>query len=710
MNGETQRPQLVEGEIDLRAYIQVLIKYWQFIVGVAAVSAVVAGLVALTATPVYEARAGVVITQSRAELSLEPKYKTTEQGLDAKQQKVLASLVSNAAIASAVISDLGDRLPPELRDVARLMTMVEGNAEKTGLVQIRVESHDPAMAALLANTWAVAYEEYVNQLYGGGATESAAAIAKQAIGAKTDYEAAAEALVEFTGRNRMTELQRLIEEKQGLITSLQAGKQEAIARIIEETMVARQEIISAYLDAQTQNRLLAFNKDQEARRAYLAALMDAEAAARLTAIEKDREARTQVFAQYVDAGIANRLADLEQEQKAKREIFAAYAAADASAKSAVLQEQVDAKLAALNNHYQTKLKLERLLDDAKGLRAQVSQAGEMGSATNGLAILLLKAQVFASSAGLPGRLELQLGNVDELDTGAEAQLADLQTLISVLQTRINELDAAISSQSRELISNQGYDLPSPGRPEDDPLFAALAQRYADLFEVGDLAEGADDVWGESELARAIEAKYSELFGLGPLIEGSPAMSATTPILAAVKSQYPQLFTIDDLSALTWELPADNPLASIGIQVTKELLQLSDLGSLPGSAGASQELDRAIASLEKEVRELQQQLEAEEAQDRELRRARDVAWETYTTVARKAAEVNVTSSLMTTLVRFAAPAVEPKQPVPGKAVQSVLLAGIGAFVIAAGIVLFLNYMYPDSDPRTLLRRLRRSGGS
>jgi len=707
VNVATREDRYPEDEIDLRAYIQVLIKHWWFVVGAAGLAAVISAAIGSRVPPVYEATAGVVITQSRAELSLEPKYKTTEGELGIDRRTALGALVQNAAIASEVIDRLGDRLPPEMHDVAWLMGMVKGDVGKSDFVQIKVSSSSPVRAAMVANAWGAEYEKYVNQLYSGEATASAHTIAQQAEQTKADYEAAQQDLVEFTAQNRVAEIKRLIEGKQQIIEGLQNGRQEAVGRIINETLDARKKIISAYVDAQTQNRLLAFNKEQEAKRALIGGLIDAETAARLTALAKDREARTKIFGQYVDAGIANRLAALKQEQEAKSKVFAAYADADPSAKVAVFQNQLDAKLNTLTGYYETKLKLESLLRDAEGLQAQAQQAGEPGSATNGLAILLLKAEAFASSADLPEGFQLQLGNVGDLDVGADAQIADLQALISVLETRIDDLDADIAEQSKDLFDNQGYDLMTSEHPKDDPLLAALAQRYAELFEVGDLAQDASGVWEGSDLAEAIQVKYDELFGLGPLAQSSSTISSTNPIFTAIKSQYPELFAIGDLSDLSWEVPLENPLASISTQMNKELLQLKDLETLPSDARTAEQLNQALDALDEEVRTLRSQLEAEQAKQRELARARDVAWEAYTTVARKAAEVNVASSMTPALVRFASPAVEPTRPVPSAARKNALLAGAAALMLAGTIVLFLNYMYPGFDPMALLHRRRTS---
>ncbi len=106
-----------------------------------------------------------------------------------------------------------------------------------------------------------------------------------------------------------------------------------------------------------------------------------------------------------------------------------------------------------------------------------------------------------------------------------------------------------------------------------------------------------------------------------------------------------------------------------------------------------------------MRALREQLEAEQAQEWELKRARDVAREAYATVARKATEVDVASSLTPILVRFASPA-----PVSSKSLQKVVLAGVGGFVFAVGIVVLVHFMDPDFDPKEVLGRLRRAGAS
>jgi len=81
------------------------------------------------------------------------------------------------------------------------------------------------------------------------------------------------------------------------------------------------------------------------------------------------------------------------------------------------------------------------------------------------------------------------------------------------------------------------------------------------------------------------------------------------------------------------------------------------------------------SIQQELLELQEQLEGEQARQRELAQARDLAWETYQTLARKEAEVEVSAQVTDTEVRFAVPAVEPKYPVAPKKTLNIAIVGV-----------------------------------
>ncbi|MCS6827026.1 MAG: hypothetical protein NZ553_10475 [Caldilinea sp.] len=335
--------------------------------------------------------------------------------------------------------------------------------------------------------------------------------------------------------------------------------------MLDAELAAQREMIAAYIQASTRNRLLLFEKEQESRRALIAALLDADRENRLFAFQVEQEGRRKLFEQALQAEMENRALALTADQELRRQLFEAYAGADIRTKVAVFNEQVDARLQALAQSYATRQRLERLLDDARGLLAQVSEAGEAGAATNALALLLLKSQVYSTGAApevaasapapvlrsewtlapppsipLPttavtdavqpalwltfrtnllstvraemqslwlswtraqqaqlqqsvddasrsatpwSPLQLRLDDLASIGVSVDSQVAELTTLVRVLEDRITKLNAAIEAQTQQILDNAGYMLVDPERSEKDPLFAAMQAHYVVLFDV-----------------------------------------------------------------------------------------------------------------------------------------------------------------------------------------------------------------------------------
>jgi uncharacterized protein involved in exopolysaccharide biosynthesis len=120
-------------------------------------------------------------------------------------------------------------------------------------------------------------------------------------------------------------------------------------------------------------------------------------------------------------------------------------------------------------------------------------------------------------------------------------------------------------------------------------------------------------------------------------------------------------------------------------------QVQNLDALLSILEARQEEVQSLideGTLQQEILQLQEQLEREQAREQELTSARDLAWETYQTLARKEAEVQVATQVTDTEVRFAVPAVEPKEPVAPKKKLNIAIAGVlglmagvfGAFLV------------------------------
>jgi len=95
-------------------------------------------------------------------------------------------------------------------------------------------------------------------------------------------------------------------------------------------------------------------------------------------------------------------------------------------------------------------------------------------------------------------------------------------------------------------------------------------------------------------------------------------------------------------------------------------------------------------LQQELAKLQQALEREQARARELRNNRDLAWETYNTLSRKEAEVNVASQVTDNEVKLAVRASEPERPSAPKKAQNTAVAGLLGLVVGVFGAFVLEY--------------------
>ncbi len=574
----------METEIDLRAYIEVIVRHWWKILALFLIAAITAYLVSLTLPPVYEAKALVAIIKAKSEVKFEPKFETiSEQGfsdaLEASRRQTLMGLVANGSIAQEVSEELRDVLDEGERVPSILLDSVkgkvggdgEGKAASSDVIVISAKSNDPQKATMVANAWAKAYERYINDIYTQASPAYSESLESELEEAKQDYEEAQATWEAFIAENRVDELNRLTAEKQAIIACFQEGKQTALNAAIEERVETQRQIIAAYLAAQSANRLLAFNKEQEGLRNLASAYIDAR--------NKDR---TQVF-----------------------------------------QKQEEAFLEKLGAYYGTKHKLERLLEDAKAMKKQIAEGGKGAALTNGLAVVLLKAQVFATSTELPGSLQIQVDAIPDPDS--EALVRDLDTLITTIEGRLRDLEERIQASSEELISGKGYNF------------------YT--FPVTD--------------------------------------SATLEF----QKTFPALFKEGELAALSAEIPLDNPLMVNAQEAFQELLQMAGLETLPKYTAEASELNKTLDELQDEMRVLQSKLEQEEATKKELEQDRDLAWDTFTTLQRKVAEIRLVANVPGTEVRFAAPALPPRKPIsPNRGKNTILGAGIGLILGVLGAFL------------------------
>ncbi len=228
-----------EIKIDLGKYIETLIRQWAWIIGCAlllGIAAVAVSQGVKLASPTYRATALIASSKtvsvvnfggaisSQSETDLAAAAASGAQYLYDRKARLQSyvTLVRNGSVAEQVLAQVRQKLKPEEQNTAALLEMVRGNlVVNTDSIQISVTYSNPAVAAEIANDWAKAYVQLINDLYGDtSAGISAASFQGEISKSKADYDAAQKALSDFETQNTSAEYQRQITQLTAIVTDL----------------------------------------------------------------------------------------------------------------------------------------------------------------------------------------------------------------------------------------------------------------------------------------------------------------------------------------------------------------------------------------------------------------------------------------------------------------------------------------------------------
>jgi succinoglycan biosynthesis transport protein ExoP len=230
----------MEDEIDLRAYIEVLIRYWLWIAGLAVVAAVVAFVVSSMLPRTYEASAVVLVTQPRYQMQFDPRI-DTQQGTPAynafptlaTSDDVLQNVVEGYTPSNA--SGIGQWTLSTLRG------MVEATSQgDPSLVVLKVTSRSPKDAAAIANVWADRLVKRGTELYGQGEAD-VTFFEAQVQQAQQALDQAEAALVDFQARNQASIVSAQLDSLRRSQADYLAD-QRAIAYIIQDIQGLRAQL------------------------------------------------------------------------------------------------------------------------------------------------------------------------------------------------------------------------------------------------------------------------------------------------------------------------------------------------------------------------------------------------------------------------------------------------------------------------------------
>lgn len=211
-----------EADNYLRYYIQLLLKRWGILAIAVFLAVFGASVVTLTTADKYEAESTIAMLRSRTEVEFDPRirtlsdYELANAGISARQDALMA-LVTGNQVVQRVLDDIGEHLDADERNIKNLREMVE--TETAGdLININVQHEDPEVAALIANSWAKHYEQYVNSVYSSSPVIGSN-VADQVAAAEQHYNETQQTLEAFTAEEQILMLEREIASREAQLQS-----------------------------------------------------------------------------------------------------------------------------------------------------------------------------------------------------------------------------------------------------------------------------------------------------------------------------------------------------------------------------------------------------------------------------------------------------------------------------------------------------------
>jgi capsular polysaccharide biosynthesis protein len=153
----------LEEEIDLRPYIEALVKNWMWIIGAAVIAGVVALAVSSFLPPSYEATARAAVTASSAVVEFDPRIRSVDDG---QPLKAYPEIALSDDLMAALLAEIVETTP-DITSIEDLRKILDASAgADDSLLRLTVTYHDPEQTAEIANRWAELFVTRVNEIYG----------------------------------------------------------------------------------------------------------------------------------------------------------------------------------------------------------------------------------------------------------------------------------------------------------------------------------------------------------------------------------------------------------------------------------------------------------------------------------------------------------------------------------------------------------------
>lgn len=205
----------MEEEIDLRPYVNALLRYWWAIILTGLIIGVGAVLLASLKESSYRATTIVAFLEPTQSVQFDTRFETVPSKTTIL--KSLPSLSMSDEVMTQLLADVGDTSIETVTQLERHLSAESGS--DLNLLYLQANSNDPKLSARLVNQWAEIFVATANEIYASRGASQIEFYVQQVEDASTRLTATEQALIDFQGISRLT----LVTNELASLTNLQAA-------------------------------------------------------------------------------------------------------------------------------------------------------------------------------------------------------------------------------------------------------------------------------------------------------------------------------------------------------------------------------------------------------------------------------------------------------------------------------------------------------
>lgn len=239
---------MYEEDIDLRVYLDVLLRRRRLILVVGIIAAVAAFVASSLMPPTYEAQAALSVTPRRSNITLTGNFVLSEEEqdqLDVKRHESSLTRIAQSLELAEMVATARPELLEEEMPLDALLKSMEMTTEGDLLV-FTASAHDPQRAAALANVWLATTLEKINAVYAFDPATITEIEGQKEISWE-EYQKAQNALETFLAESKTSELKSRIQVIQSSLQKYEeALAQGAAAPYTEQISAQRKRLADLY--------------------------------------------------------------------------------------------------------------------------------------------------------------------------------------------------------------------------------------------------------------------------------------------------------------------------------------------------------------------------------------------------------------------------------------------------------------------------------